>query len=329
MTARRVLLTGASGLLGHAILEHLGPRLEVLPVACSHDVPGMVRGDLTDPAFLAALEREPWDAVVHAAALRSPDFCDAHPARAWAVNADLPVTLARLARRRGARFIQVSTDYVFAGTHPPYREEDACCPVNLYGETKYKAEQGIAAEYPGALIMRIGALYGVPRPQVPSPMMEEALALIRHGVEAEVDHTIRRYPLFVGDVARVVAFLLGQDGSRGVVQVGSPVSVTRYEWTLAIAALMGRDVPFLRPARRDLSRLATRPLDAGMATDRLRAWGGPVPPDFRETLPAVLHRIGVLPGAHAGVVADHEPLPVDTTPLLCREGRPTTGLRIV
>lgn len=288
MRVERILVTGASGLLGNAIVRQLRTRWEVLPLGCRSHWPNLLAGDLCDPAFMAALDRQPWDALVHCAAIRSPDLCETDPDLAERLNAVVPVDLARLAARRGARMIQVSTDYVFDGTRPPYREADPCHPINLYGQTKQRAEEGVAAAYPEAIIMRIGALYGVPERGIASPLLEEALQAVRAGLPAEVDHRIKRYPLFVDDVARVVEFLLGHQPARGIVHVGAAAAATRYEWTLAVARGLGLPSSHLRPAGRDLTRSATRPVDAGMATERLRAWGGPLPRDYKAVLPEVL-----------------------------------------
>jgi len=291
MHVQRILLTGASGLLGNAVARYFRSRVDILPTAFRSTRAGLLKGDLADPAFQAVLAGEPWDAVVHCAALRSPDYCETHPDLAERLNAGVPVELARLARQRGARMIHVSTDYVFDGSHPPYRETDDCHPLNLYGHTKRRAEEGIAAEYPDAVIMRIGALYGVPEPDIASPMLEEAVQVVRAGAPAEVDHRIKRYPLFVEDVAKVVEFLLGLEAAAGIVHVGASRGVTRYEWALAVAAWLGSPSGHLRPSSRDGTRSAVRPTDVGMATDRLRSWGGPVPRDFQEILPDVLRRL--------------------------------------
>ena len=114
--------------------------------------------------------------------------------------------------------------------------------------------------------------------------------LIGAGRPAGVDHRIKRYPLWVEDVARAVEFFLDHD-VRGVVHVGSPRGVTRYEWTLKVAALTGKSAAHLYPSDRDLARPAVRPLDVGLATDRLRELGGPVPRGFEEALPEVLGRM--------------------------------------
>ena len=170
--ATRILVTGAGGLLGRAVVRALGRRATVLALGGRHARPGMMTGDLTDPAFCSVLALETWDAVVHCAAHRSPDYCESHHEAADHLNTAVPIALARMARQRGARMIHVSTDYVFDGTCPPYRETDPCRPVNYYGISKRRAEEGIEAVDPEAVIMRIGALFAAPEPGVPAPLLE-------------------------------------------------------------------------------------------------------------------------------------------------------------
>lgn len=305
MTAR-ILITGAGGLLGAGVARTLSQGVAVLALGGRQARPGLLTGDLTDPACLAALDREDWDAVVHCAAYRSPDYCELNRPAADRLNAEVPVALARMARHRGARMVHVSTDYVFDGTRPPYCETDPCNPVNYYGVTKRRAEEGIEAEYPDALIVRIGALFAVPAPGVPSPFLEEAVALSFSRVPVEVDNHVRRYPLLVDDVAAAISYLVDCDRARGVVHVGSAKGVTRYDWVLRTARLLGRDTALIKPSERVLPLPAVRPIDVGMVTTRLAEWGGPVPRDVDVTLPLVLARSGTLIATHEKKLSEVE-----------------------
>ena len=290
MDHRRILITGASGLLGHAIADRLTKETEV--VRLGHRQVGAEERslDLTEPGALEELGREDWDAVVHCAAYRSPDYCEMHREAAWELNAMVPARLAALARRRGARMLHISTDYVFPGTHPPYREDDPCQPVNYYGETKVAAERGVAAADPGAVILRIGALYATPAGVAGSPMLEEAVRAVFAPRPVELDNRIMRYPLFVEDVAEVVRFFLERDEEAGVVHVGAQMGVTRYGWACLVARFLEAETDALRPSSRDLSRSAVRPVDVRLVVDRLCSLGAPVPRDGDKVLPFVLDR---------------------------------------
>jgi dTDP-4-dehydrorhamnose reductase len=104
MLPKRVLVTGASGLLGSAVVKCLSAETAVWAVGHRHAPPGMTRLDLAADGVAAAAAGE-WDALVHCAAYRSPDFCEEHPQAAWRLNADVPRLLAEAAAaRRAPRF---------------------------------------------------------------------------------------------------------------------------------------------------------------------------------------------------------------------------------
>ena len=273
--------------MGAAITARLKASAAVLPLAHAHPGPDMKPIDLARADEIGALDREPWDALVHCAAYRSPEFCEDHREAAWRLNAEVPEMLAGLAFRRGARMVHVSTDYVFPGTHPPYREGHACDPVNYYGQTKLGGEQGVFRAYPGAVILRIGALYGRLSGPVPSPMVEEAVQAVRERRMVDSDDCIMRYPVFVDDIAGVVRFLLFDSETSGILHAGAGKGLTRYAWMRLVAELLGASSSHIKPSTRSLYR-APRPPDARLCTCRLRDLGGPVPRDCDKVLPHVL-----------------------------------------
>lgn len=283
-----MLVTGAGGLLGSAVLARLrAAQMATLAVGHRQAVEGGPVCNLEDPRQVAALDRLEWTGIVHCAAYRSPDFCEAEPELAVRLNAEVPGELAALAARRGARMIHISTDYVFPGTHPPYCESDPIQPLNRYGATKAEAERRVAAAHPSALILRIPALYGNPAPPLLSPLLEEGLQAACAEKTVEVDDRIVRYPTWTEDVADVIAYFVKRPAA-GLVHVSAGEAATRYRWTLAIARWLGREGEHLKPVQRDLGRTAARPVDCHLDTNRLAALGAPMPRDFSTVLPEVL-----------------------------------------
>src|SRR5919201_2846488 len=114
-----VLVAGRSGQVATALLER-APAAGVTVTAL-----GRPELDLTDPASVErALDRARPDAVVNAAAYTAVDAAEGDEAAAFALNADGPGVLARLAAARGLPVVHLSTDYVFDGTlDRPYRED--------------------------------------------------------------------------------------------------------------------------------------------------------------------------------------------------------------
>ena len=142
----RILITGASGLLGLNL---------ALQASRLHDVVGVVnRNHLTNVPFeqmsadlgspdevqrVVAFSRPDW--IIHCAALANLEECEKNPARAARINTWLPGYLAEQAGWLGTRFLHISTDAVFDGETGNYREEDTPNPLSTYARTKLEGEQ--------------------------------------------------------------------------------------------------------------------------------------------------------------------------------------------
>lgn len=132
----RWLVVGSYGMLGQDLVAALGAA----PGA--HEVTGVDRDsvDITDPdACVGAVAGH--DIVVNAAAWTAVDEAETHEAQAFSVNAIGAANLARACSASGARMVQVSTDYVFAGdATSPYAEDAPLAPRSAYGRTKGAGE---------------------------------------------------------------------------------------------------------------------------------------------------------------------------------------------
>ena len=147
----RVAVTGPNGQLARCLNEAGAgrPDLELLFLGR----PGF---DLLDrDSVLRAVESARPDIVVSAAAFTAVDRAESEPALAFAVNADGAGHVAEGAARAGAALIHISTDYVFSGRKgAPYTEADRPSPLNVYGRSKLKGEERVAALGPRYAILR-------------------------------------------------------------------------------------------------------------------------------------------------------------------------------
>ncbi len=164
-----IFLPGASGLVGSAFARAAARRGHHV-VGVVGTFPGEIEGvtktirvDLSSEAAVAAavLEQFP-DAIVNAAAISSPEACDAKPALAEALNVALPTALAKLAHHLSARFVHLSSEQVFDGTSPaPYSRNAPVSPINLYGRQKVASERAVHAAAPEfAVTLRAPLLMG-------------------------------------------------------------------------------------------------------------------------------------------------------------------------
>jgi dTDP-4-dehydrorhamnose reductase len=134
----RVLITGAAGQLGKALVRSAPGAVELISVARS-------ALDISDEAQVHQFVREcrP-NGIINAAAYTAVDKAEEEQVLAHAINAVGPRNLAAAARAVDAHLVHVSTDFVFDGSKgAPYLTTDAVCPVSVYGRTKAEGEEAV------------------------------------------------------------------------------------------------------------------------------------------------------------------------------------------
>ena len=152
----RILLTGGSGQVGHALLPLVKERGVIL-------APGRKQLDLAseDSIVRVVREFEP-EVIVNAAAYTLVNDAEANPDLAFRVNARAPGLLAELASEMNAILVHYSTDYVFDGTKEgPWVESDPVHPLNVYGASKLGGEQSITAVGGRYWVFRTSWVYGM------------------------------------------------------------------------------------------------------------------------------------------------------------------------
>ena len=152
----KILVTGAGGLLGSAVVRSVGER--------GHEVRAYARPglDVTDPSEVERrLRVEMPDVVVHCAAYTAVDRAEEEVDEAMNVNRDGTRNVAMAAAQVGATVVYPSTDYVFNGrADTPYGPDAETCPVNAYGMSKLAGEQVLAVSGCSRLVVRTSWLYG-------------------------------------------------------------------------------------------------------------------------------------------------------------------------
>jgi len=161
----KLLLLGANGQLGHALIAPLSTLGEVVVATRDGRLASGAAceaADLADPASLAsALDRVQADIVVNAAAYTAVDRAEDEPALADRINHLAVADIGAWAARRSAFVVHYSTDYVFDGTASrPYREDDATAPLGVYGCSKLAGEQALRDSGARHFVLRTAWVYG-------------------------------------------------------------------------------------------------------------------------------------------------------------------------
>ncbi len=281
----RVLVTGASGQLGRKVVEVLAQAgHEVRGLAHGKPRPGQDAGEITDPESLRPFFAAPApEAVVHAAALRDPDLCEQDPYLAKKVNIEGTKNVLELADGAGARLLFISSDYVFDGKTPPYREESRVNPVNYYGRTKVEGEEAVLKDRAkGHAVLRLPLLYNQDDPKRPS-FLKKILDALRAGQPVKLDHRRPRHPTLVDDAARVIRLIL-EEKLAGVFHFGGAERMTNYEAARRVGEILSLPAGHVAPDREAATR-APRPPDPRLEWPKLLRTGlAPAPTPFAKAV---------------------------------------------
>ncbi|KFY30653.1 hypothetical protein V493_01771 [Pseudogymnoascus sp. VKM F-4281 (FW-2241)] len=305
---KTALITGATGLLGRAVTTAFNRQSwSVVGTGLTRaSPPAILALDLSDPAAVAkTLDDVKPSVVVHCAANRFPDSCDANPDAARALNVAATRSLAELTAQRGILLIYISTDYVFSGApgEAPYETSATPAPTNLYGLTKLEGEKAMEEAYAAAggkgrgVVLRVPVLYGKADKHADSAVncLVDAVTKAQKG-KVVMDDWARRFPTNTEDVGRVAADVAalytskiekGEAGELpGILQFSSEDVFTKYEMCEMFAHLMGLGLENMerdrkgnegntgvqRPYDCHLSTEALKQLDIEVATQDFKGW---------------------------------------------------------
>jgi len=281
---RRLLILGQSGQLARA--------LQARALQCFGEVraAGRAGADLGEPGAVSHLITA-WrpDAIINAAAWTAVDDAESREAEALIINARGAGEAAQAARAINARFVHVSTDYVFGGAPGgPFAEDAQPSPVNAYGRTKLAGERAVMEAFSGACVVRAAGVFSGGGADFPSAMWRLAQSRPEIGV---VDDQLTG-PTFAGDLAeRLIALALLPD-AHGVFHCASGPQLSWAAFAEAcfdLAREAGAPSARVKPIpTADFPRPAARPADARLASTRLEAVTGLPAPDWRAGLSKAL-----------------------------------------
>jgi dTDP-4-dehydrorhamnose reductase len=268
----RILITGASGLLGLNLALETTPRHTVFGTVSQHaiktDAFTVVQTNLLAPgAVERLLDQTQPDWVIHCAALANLDACEADPLLAQQLNTELPRTLASHVARSGARLVYVSTDSVFDGLRGDYGEDDFPTPVGTYSRTKLEGERAVAEADPAAIIARVN-LFGWSMSGDRS-LAEFFFNNLSQGKQVMGFIDVCFCPLLANDLADIFISML-QKGLSGVYHVVSSESVSKYDFGIRLAHRFDLDTNLIRPTPLSQSGLkAIRSPNLSLRTNKL------------------------------------------------------------
>ena len=277
-----ILVTGASGQLGHDLVIELRKR--------GHDVTGVSSRELnlTDPAVVRAyLTAMRPDAVMHCAAYTAVDKAEDDAEACFAVNHLGTKSVADACAELGCKLLYISTDYVFpGGGDRPWEPDDATDPLNLYGKSKLLGEEAVRAATDRHFIVRISWVFGVNGKNFVKTML-------RLGAERDTLTVVNDQfgsPTYTKDLSVLLADMIITE-KFGTYHATNEGICSWFEFASAIIAEAGLPAKVLPVSSDQYPSRARRPSNSRMSKEKLTANGFLLLPRWEDALQRYLREL--------------------------------------
>jgi dTDP-4-dehydrorhamnose reductase len=272
----KILLLGANGQLGTDLIAANTESAHTNEVTC------VLRAelDVSEPERIASvIDAHSFDVLVNCTGYHKTDEVEHNGARAVAINSAAPQAMAKICAAKGARFIHISTDYVFGGYGPvlPLRETDAPAPVNVYGATKLLGENLAFAANPNTLVLRVASLFGVAGASSKGGnFVETMLRIGKEKGELRVVSDQVMSPTATADIARWIFTLLERRAPAGLYHAVNTGATTWYNFARTIIEKAGIKAVVSPIPSSAFPTPATRPQFSALDNSKLAAFVGPI-----------------------------------------------------
>lgn len=264
------LVIGATGMIGRHVGGVLRERGIPWQGTCYRKpVAGLLPCDITRAADIhRILSTCRPRAVFHCANLTGGvDFCESHPQAARVFHVEATQAIGTRCQELDAAMVFFSTDYIFDDSRPPYSEEDAPHPLNVYGKLKLEAEQWIRQHLKKYVVIRTTNVYGWdPHSSTPNYLMSLYQTVTR-GKSFQAPSFLWSSPTYADDLARAAVELYVKQAC-GVFHVVGGVALDRFHWALEACRVLGLDASLVKEIARPSATMVPRPLNARLRTDK-------------------------------------------------------------
>ena len=288
----KVFVTGANGLLGQELIALLMKKNFEVIATSKGESRLQVSGsnfsyhalDITDGmASNKILHETRPDLIIHAAAMTQVDQCELDKINCYNINVTATRFLIEAAKEISARFVYVSTDFIFDGVSGPYKEDDEARPLNYYGSTKLSAESEVIESGLQWTIVRTVLVIGNAS-STRSNIISWVRDKLTKGEKIKVVDDQFRTPTFTEDLAKGIVLIV-EKNATGIYHISGRDLLTPYQIALKTADHFQLDRSLIEKAdASSFSQPAVRPPRTGFYIDKARADLGYEPLSFEDGL---------------------------------------------
>jgi dTDP-4-dehydrorhamnose reductase len=285
----RLLIIGARGFLGSYVAALGSGRFECLPAGRNNS---LVRLDIIDAGEARrVLERTRPSVVVLTAALSDIDDCERRPVMARLTNVAGAGNIARECARVGARILFTSSAAVFDGEALEYTEESSPNPLSVYGKSKVEAECMVAAECPGAVVVRLSLVLGAGLFPGTNSWLDKLRAQLAAAQPVAAPPDEYRNAIDVETAAQWILDLAAAPAARGIFHLGSADALSRFEIARHLARAWGYPERLVTAANGEIPNRAPRGRRHMLRTARIAEFSSVPVPTCLQSLERCVHAV--------------------------------------
>lgn len=297
--ADRILITGANGLLGQAVVHIFSRESDFELIQSSVEEKGYVnfgsdyiRLDITNKEEVkkAVKHYEP-KIILNCAAFTDVDKCETERELCWKLNVDAVKNLIIAGRINNSKVIHYSTDYIFDGKHGPYGETSTPNPISFYGRSKLASENALTSSGVDYAIIRTMVLYGLGI-NVKSNFALWMIDKLKSKESVNIVDDMIGNSTIADDLAYGSLKLIEKNCS-GVYNIAGSDIESRYEFTMKLCDVFNFDKKLVKKIKtKDLNQPAPRPLNSGLITLKAESELGFKPMGTTEALRYLKYQLG-------------------------------------
>jgi dTDP-4-dehydrorhamnose reductase len=267
----RLLITGASGLLGSKIVELTRENYEVIPLHNTKPLHlNSSKLDITNRKEVFSLFRKTKPNVaIHTAAETNVDKCEIQKKLAWKINVEGTRNVAEASSKIGARIVYISTDYVFNGEKGLYVEEGTPNPINYYGVTKLEGERQVKKLCKNYVILRTSVLYGWHSWK--QNFVTWVINSLKQKKEISIVEDHFNTPTLADNLAEITIEAV-QKNLRGLYHASGSQRINRYQFAQQITKTFNLNQSLTKPIKMNqiTAWTAKRPKDSSLNINKIR-----------------------------------------------------------
>lgn len=264
----KVLITGGTGLLGKALVETLDSNHQIIATYAGNYQMNNTKNtsykvlDVRDKDGYEKLFNEfnP-DIVIHTASIGSPDYAEKYKDLTWEVNIKGLHNIIDLSEHIKSRFIFISSNGIYDGGNPPYKEDSKAEPINFYGYVKLWGEEIVKNAKTDFSIVRPILMYGWNYPFERQNIVTSLISKLKNKVKVYVYDDVFINPLFVNDCANAINEIISRN-INDIYNIAGKEKMSIYKLVKEAAKIFECDTELVIPVKQGyFNELIRRPKD--------------------------------------------------------------------